>query len=147
MKTLFLDTNVFLNTLLAEKDCADCTRLLGTWKQMKDVKEVVASCLSFANIAYILRKQAGKEKVAPSINNLLNYVSRLTPNTEEEFTAAFMLRGPDYEDILQYINAWKSGCTVIITTNGKDFRKISDPDGILGGWAPEILTPGEFLSR
>lgn len=147
MDRIFLDTNVFLNTLLAEKDCAGCTRLLSRWKEMQDVEEVVTSCLSFANIAYVLRKNAGKDKVAPSIHNLLNYVSRLTPNTEEEYNVAFLLRGPDYEDILQYVNAWTAGCNIIITTNGKDFRRISDPEGILGAWKPEILSPEEYLVR
>ena len=51
---VFLDTNIFLNTLLAEKDCRDCTRILANWPKMKRVKEVVTSCLSFANIAYII---------------------------------------------------------------------------------------------
>lgn len=145
MSRIFFDTNIFLHTLLAETECVSCTRLLSKWREIPGVEEAVASCLSFANIAYILRKQAGKEKVAPSINALLNYVSRLTPNTEEEYSAAFMLRGPDYEDILQYVNAWMAGCSTIITTNGKDFRRISDPEGVLGEWSPEILSPEEYL--
>lgn len=147
MSKVFLDTNIFLTTLLAEKGCRDCTRILANWSKMNGVEEVIASCLSFANIAYILRKRAGKEKVAPSINNLLNYVSRLSPDTEEEYVAACHLKGPDFEDILQYVNACLSGCSIIVTTNGKDFHKIADPEGILGSWKPDILSPGEFLEQ
>ena len=144
---VFLDTNIFLNTLLAEKDCRDCTRILANWPKMKRVKEVVTSCLTFANIAYILRKRAGKEKVAPSINNLLNYVSSLSADKEEEYSVACLLRGPDFEDILQYVNATLSGCSILVTTNGKDFLKISDPDGSLPGKQPQILSPKEFLEK
>lgn len=144
---VFLDTNVFLNTLLAEKECADCTRLLAYWPRMEGVEEVVASCLSFADIAYILRKRSGADKVAPSLSNLMKYVSRLLPNKEEEYSLACLLRGPDFEDILQYVNAWFAGCSIIVTTNGRHFNKISDPEGLLGAWDPEILSPGEFLKR
>lgn len=41
----------------------------------------------------------------------------------------------DFEDAVQYFSALQSGCTVIITRNGKDFRKSTIP----------IMTADEYL--
>ena len=71
----FLDSNIFLNPLLAESECHDCLRVLDGWRKSGRIDEAVTSYLSMANIAYVLRKKAGKEKVAPTVQNLLNYIS------------------------------------------------------------------------
>ena len=143
---IFLDTNVFLNPLLAEKDCYDCLRVLDGWKRCGLVSEAVTSYLSMANIAYVLRKRTGKEKVAPTISNLFKYISSVTDSTGVEYEYACVLRGPDFEDILQYVNASLSGCDYIISCNKADFQKIADPDAVLGRQGPRILTPAEFIS-
>ncbi|MDP4934553.1 MAG: PIN domain nuclease, partial [Salibacteraceae bacterium] len=43
----------------------------------------------------------------------------------------------DFEDALQYFSATDSGCDIIITRNGKDFKKSLLP----------VMTAEEFLSR
>ena len=57
------------------------------------------------------------------------------------------MRGPDFEDILQYVNATISGCDILITCNKHDFQRIADPDNVLGAPGPEIITPAEFISE
>ena len=139
----FLDTNIFLNPLLAEIECHDCLRVLTGHNQF----EAVTSYLSMANIAYVLRKRAGKDKVAPTVRNLLSYISSITNGTGAEYEYACAMRGPDFEDILQFVNATISGCDIFITCNKHDFMKISDPDNVLGTPGPAIITPAEFIAR
>ena len=143
----FLDSNIFLNPLLAESECHDCLRVLDGWSKCGRVEEAVTSYLSMANIAYVLHKKAGKEKVAPTVQSLLNYISSISNGIGAEYEYACALRGPDFEDILQYVNATISGCDIIITCNKHDFQKIADPDNVLGTTGPEIITPAEFISR
>jgi predicted nucleic acid-binding protein len=42
----------------------------------------------------------------------------------------------DFEDSLQYFSALRTECDIIITRNGKDFKKSQLP----------IMTPDEFLN-
>ena len=91
----FLDSNIFLNPLLAESECHDCLRVLNGWRKSGRIDEVVTSYLSMANIAYVLRKKAGKEKVAPTVQNLLNYISCISDSTGSEYEYACALSGPD----------------------------------------------------
>ena len=142
----FFDTNVFLNVILEEKDCYACVRLLNRWKCAPDVFCAVTSCLSFANLAYVLRKHGGKDKVAPTLRKLQDYVSYLSDNHEEEYEAAYALKGPDFEDLLQMANARIGGCSAIVTCNKQDFVKITDPSGVFDGPLPSVYTPEEFLS-
>ena len=143
----FLDSNIFLNPLLAETECHDCLRVLDGWRKCGLIDEAVTSYLSMANIAFVLRKKAGKEKVAPTVQNLLNYISSISNGIGVEYEYACAMRGPDFEDILQYVNATISGCDILITCNKPDFQKITDPDNVLGASGPEIITPAEFISR
>ena len=143
----FLDTNIFLNPLLAESECHDCLRVLDGWRKCGRIDEAVTSYLSMANIAFVLRKRTGKEIVAPTIQNLLNYVSSISNSIGAEYEYACAMRGPDFEDILQYVNATVSGCDMLITCNKHDFQRIADPDNVLGAPGPEIITPAEFISE
>lgn len=143
----FLDSNVFLNPLLAGSECHDCLRVLDGWRKCGRIDEAVTSYLSMANIAFVLRKRTGKEKVAPTIQNLLNYVSSISNSIGAEYEYACAMRGPDFEDILQYVNATISGCDILITCNKHDFQRIADPDNVLGAPGPEIITPAEFISE
>jgi predicted nucleic acid-binding protein len=143
----FLDSNIFLNPLLAESECHDCLRVLDGWRNCGQIDEVVTSYLSMANIAYILRKRTGKEKVAPTVRSLLNYVSSISNSIGAEYEYACAMRGPDFEDILQFVNATISGCDILITCNKHGFQKIADPDNVLGTHGPEIITPAEFITR
>lgn len=143
----FLDSNVFLNPLLAKSECHDCLRVLDGWRKCGRIDEAVTSYLSMASIAFVLRKRTGKEKVAPTIQNLLNYVSSISNSIGAEYEYACAMRGPDFEDILQYVNATISGCDILITCNKHDFQRISDPDNVLGAPGPEIITPAEFIAE
>ncbi len=143
----FLDSTVFLTPLLAESECHDCLRVLDGWRKCGRIDEAVTSYLSMANIAFVLRKRTGKEKVAPTIQNLLNYVSSISNSIGAEYEYACAMRGPDFEDILQYVNATISGCDILITCNKHDFQRIADPDNVLGAPGPEIITPAEFISE
>ena len=49
----FLDSNVFLNPLLAESECHDCLRVLDGWRKCGRIDEAVTSYLSMANIAFV----------------------------------------------------------------------------------------------
>ena len=144
---VFLDTNIFLNVLLAESDCHDCLRIINGWKKSGGIDEAVTSYLSLANIAYVLRKRIGKDKVAPTIQSIMEYITDVTNSQGAEYHFACALRGPDFEDILQYTNARFNNCDIFITCNKPDFQRIADPDKVLGSTGLTILNPAEFIEE
>lgn len=142
----FLDTNVFLNIILDETHCLDCTRLLNYLKHT-DMVCAVTSHLAMADTAYVVAKNVGKNRIVPILDSLREFVDCVLPVGQDEIAKADMFVGPDFEDILQFVNALSNGCNVIVTCNPKDFRKIKPKeDGFLAHF-PEIYTPEEFLSK
>jgi len=147
---LFLDTNIFLNIILDEVDCANCTKLLDIWNKESSsyAERTGASFLSFADIAYVLRKKFGAQQVKRYLHIFYRHLAEILPNDEENLLFALESKGPDFEDVLQYICAIRNGYDVFVTCNKKHFEKIQVPESLADATTllPDILSPGEVLT-
>lgn len=120
-KRLFLDTNVILD-LLGERDpFYDPIAKLATLAD-KEVLTLVVSPISFATLNYVLSKfesaQIAREKLRKF--KIICEICKLDEHIiEKGLNSSFT----DFEDALQYFSAVDAGCEIIITRNGKDFKK------------------------
>lgn len=95
---------------------------------------MVVSPISFATVNYFLTKfenaDIAKEKLRKF--KIISEVCSLDEQTIEKGLNASI---KDFEDALQYFSATESNCKIIITRNGKDFKKSLLP----------VMTADEFL--
>ena len=122
MKRVFLDTNIMLD-LAMHREHFDSA--LAIAKGAYDGRfEMCASTLSFANIAYILRKEP-QDKVCRVLDMFAEDISML-PLMPEHVMNAIAKPARDFEDMLQYQCAKAAGCDVLVTNNKRDFQQFCD---------------------
>ncbi|MEE3447428.1 MAG: PIN domain-containing protein [Bacteroidales bacterium] len=118
MKKIFLDTNILLDSIQQreKKDYAEMILQFGKEGKIQNF----ASFLSFANIAYIIRKNPPE-----TINSALKTLSAIVnvlPMDNALLQKALTQPSKDFEDMLQYQCALTAGCDVIVTNNTKHFQ-------------------------
>jgi len=131
---LFLDTNVMLD-FLGERDPFYISAAKIATLADKRKLIIVVSALSYATLSYFLTKYYGLEKTKDKLRKF-KVISEIC-----ELDALIIEKGlnsdfPDFEDSLQYYSALRTECDIIITRNGKDFKKSQIP----------VMTPDEFLT-
>ena len=114
---VFLDTNVLIDFLTGRpgKDEAAIILSGGEYGNFK----LCASILTFANIAYILRKLP-KEEMINSLRELSKIIKVLKMD-ERQLKASLDNPFADLEDTLQYQCANAAGADLIVTNNIKHF--------------------------
>ena len=131
---LFLDTNVMLD-ILGERDPFYISAAkIATLSDKRKLK-IVVSALSYATTSYFLTKYYGLEKTKDKLRKF-KVISEIC-----ELDALIIEKGlnsefSDFEDSLQYYSALRTESDIIITRNGKDFKKSQLP----------VMTPDEFLN-
>lgn len=95
---------------------------------------MVVSPISFATVNYFLSKYESPEAAKEQLRKfkILCEVSSINEQTIEKGLNSSIR---DFEDALQYFSATESDCELIITRNGKDFKKSLLP----------VMTANEFL--
>ena len=131
---LFLDTNVMLDFLGERDPFYMSAAKIATLADKRKLK-IVVSAISYTTISYFLTKYDGLEKMKTKLRKF-KVISEIC-----ELDALIIEKGlnsdfPDFEDSLQYYSALRTECDIIITRNGKDFKKSQIP----------VMTPDEFLS-
>lgn len=121
MNTLFLDTNVIIDYIARRDKCEFMDSLIQQALTRGD--EMCTSLLSFANMAYILRKHPHEERV--EIFRRLRRFIGIIPADSQQFDKALERKVTDFEDYLQYQAAIAKGCSHIITNNTKHFKEFS----------------------
>lgn len=121
MNILFLDTNVILDYIVRRENCEYMDSLIQQSINHGDV--MCTSLLSFANMAYILRKHPHEERV--QVFRRLRRFIGIIPADEKQFDNALDRNVMDFEDYLQYQAAFANNCTHIITNNAKHFKEFS----------------------
>ena len=96
---------------------------------------VIASALSYATTSYFLTKYEGLEKTKDKLRKF-KVISEICELDELIIEKGLNSDFSDYEDSLQYFSALRTECDIIITRNGKDFKKSQIP----------VMTPDEFLN-
>lgn len=95
---------------------------------------MVASPISFATVNYFLAKFEGA-KIAREKLRKFKIICEICLLDEQIIEKGLNSSIKDFEDALQYFSATESDCELIITRNGKDFKKSLLP----------VMTADEFL--
>lgn len=132
-KRIFVDTNVMLDFLGERDPFYGAIAKIGTLAE-KGALTLVVSPISFATVNYFLSKFENSTIAREKLRKfkILCEISSLNEQTVEKgLNSSFK----DFEDALQYFSATESNCDLLITRNGRDFKKSLLP----------IMTPDEFL--
>lgn len=122
MKKVFLDTNIILDAILDNREHLEEARLI--LQEGKDCHiQLFASFLTFANIAYIMRKHP-KDEIYRTLRFYSNSMEVL-PMDNIQLQSALIDEVDDFEDMLQYQCAVAAGCDCIVTNNINDFEEFS----------------------
>lgn len=134
MIRLFLDTNAILDLLAERIPFYDSIAKLATLADQKRLI-LVASPISFTTVNFVLNKFESSEVVLSKLRKL-KILCEVCVVNEEVIEKSLNSDFKDFEDAVQYFSAIQSGCTVIITRNGKDFKTSTIP----------IMTAYEYLN-
>ncbi|MFT4522862.1 MAG: putative nucleic acid-binding protein [Bacteroidia bacterium] len=130
---IFLDTNVMLDFLGERKPFYDSIAKIATLGE-KDKLTLVVSPLSFATVNYLLSKFEDSKIVQEKLRKF-KIICKICSLDEHTIEKGLNSSFKDFEDALQYFSAAESDCKIIITRNGKDFKKSLLP----------VMSPDEFL--
>jgi len=131
---LFWDTNVMLDFLGERDPFYISAAKIATLADKRKVT-IIASALSYATISYLLAKYEGLEKTKNKLRKF-KVISEICELDELIIEKGLNSDFSDFEDSLQYYSALRTECDIIITRNGKDFKKSQIP----------VMTPDEFLN-
>lgn len=131
---LFLDTNVMLD-FLGERDPFYISSAKIATLADKRSLTIIVSALSYATVSYFLTKYEGLERTKDKLRKF-KVISEICELDELIIEKGLNSKFSDFEDSLQYFSALRSECDIIITRNGKDFKKSQIP----------VMTPDEFLN-
>ena len=124
-KRLFIDTNIMLDFLGERKPFYEPIAKIATLAEKKKLTMVV-SPISFATVNYFLVKFEN-QKIAREKLRKFKIISEICSLDERTIEKGLNSSIKDFEDALQYFSASESECEIIITRNGKDFKKSSIP--------------------
>ena len=131
---LFWDTNVMFDFLGERDPFYISAAKIATLADKREIT-VIASALSYATISYLLAKYEGLEKTKDKLRKF-KVISEICELDELIIEKGLNSDFSDFEDSLQYYSALRTECDIIITRNGKDFKKSQIP----------VMTPDEFLN-
>jgi len=133
MKKIFIDTDIFLDTILDRKPHAEFSNELLSLCEQNEIT-AFTSCLVIANIYYIINKIANYQKAVQAIGKIRSLVSVL-PFSDKEIGESLNAEFRDFEDGVQYFIAVNHKIDCLVTRNTKDYQKANI----------SVLTPKEFL--
>ncbi len=129
-----VDTNVFLDVLLARKGLVEESQQVLDWFESRPGNGWIA-WHTLSNLYYVGWKTAGREKALAAIDEILG-AFEVCPVSSTEARRARNLGMADFEDALQASAAVAARAEYIVTRNTRDFRK-----------SPvKSLTPRAFLA-
>ena len=118
---ILIDINIFLDVILSRKPHYESSAKVWSLVSEKKISGCI-SAISINNLHYILLKQKERKSVGELIDQLLDEFE-IVPLSKSLLREARKVDKNDFEDIIQYISAKRSGCDYIITRNIKDFPK------------------------
>ncbi len=121
MKRIFLDTNIIIDLLAEREPFYESAAKLATLADQKKIV-LISSTLSFANVNYVLSKFDSSDLAMQKLRKF-RILCEVASVNQEILDKALNSNFSDFEDALQYFSALQSKCEIIITRNGKDFKK------------------------
>lgn len=132
---LLIDTNIVLDVLMNRQPHYEYSRLI--WKMcLRKQADGYISALTFANIAYVMRKELTPER-RKYLLGALSSLFRFEELSYEDLREAANMKWRDFEDAVQSATASRIHADYIITRNTKDFQDSPIP----------ALTPEEYLAN
>lgn len=132
-KRIFIDTNVMFDFLGERNPFYESIAKIATLAE-KEKLTLIVSPISFATVNYFLSKFENS-KIAREKLRKFKIISNICSLDEQTIEKGLNSSFSDFEDALQYFSATESECDLILTRNGKDFKKSLLP----------IMTPDEFI--
>lgn len=120
-QTVFVDTDIVLDLLARREPFYAAAARLFSLAETGDLGLSVSS-LTFANLFYLLRKQVSARHAQEVLRDFKQLVTVLPVDdvvVEQALNAGFT----DFEDAIQYFSALSAGCTVLLTRNGRHYKK------------------------
>ena len=135
MEKLFIDTNIMLDFLGEREPFYESIAKIATLAE-KEKLTMVVSPISFATVNYFISKFENS-KIAREKLRKFKVLCSVCSLDEQTIEKGLNSSIEDFEDAIQYFSATDSGCDIIITRNGKNFKQSLLP----------VMTAEEFLSR
>jgi len=132
-KRVFIDTNIMLDFLGERHPYYEPIAKIATLAE-KEKLTLVVSPISFATVNCFLAKFES-QTIAREKLRKFKILSEICSLNEQTIEKGLNSSIKDFEDALQYFSATEADCNLIITRNGKDFRKSLLP----------VMTAKEFL--
>ena len=131
---VFLDTNILLETVFNRQYKFACDQIL-LHGQKGDI-DLFASYLTFANMAYIMRRNKVPREQIYQVERTMESQMTVLPMDGGQLRTALRHEVKDFEDMLQYQSAIAGKCDCIVTINTDDFMEFSSlpvytPDNLL----------------
>ena len=120
---VFLDTNILLETVFNRQYKFACDQIL-LHGQKGDI-DLFASYLTFANMAYIMRRNKVAREQIYMVERMMESQMRVLPMDGGQLRRALRHEVKDFEDMLQYQSAIAGKCDCIVTINTDDFMEFS----------------------
>lgn len=132
---LLIDANILIDVLSKREPYFHHSSLIWKLCETQNVNGFV-SALSFANIAYIMRKELKPETIEKTFQ-MMKLIFQFTDLSMGDISRAIEMKWKDFEDSVQCATAERISADYIITRNARDF-KLSQ---IIA------LTPTEYLEK
>lgn len=134
MKTVFVDSDIILDLLLAREQKVYSLALFQLCFEQHC--NLVTTPIVIANVHYIAAKQLKTKTIIENLKKLKKII-RLIHVSDYSFVKALDSDFADFEDALQYFAAVEARVNYIVTRNKKDYKKSKIP----------VLTAEEFIKR
>ena len=135
METLFLDTNAVIDLLGEREVFYDSIAKIVSLADKGKIKLTV-SALTYSTVFHVLSRFESKEIVKEKIRKFKT-IAKTADLTDKIIDKGLSSKFGDFEDALQYFCALKTGSSIIITRNEKDFKSSEIP----------VFSPDEYLSK
>lgn len=132
---LLIDTNIILDVLMNRKEFVKDSSIIWKLCETNQMKGYI-SCLTFANMMYIMRKQLTPDKIEEVLQKL-RLIFETVDFSCSVLEKAVEMKWNDFEDAIQSATAEQIHADYIITRNVRDFAKSK----------VIAFTPTELLAR
>lgn len=134
-RSVFLDTNIFLDQLQQRAGMESAERILALGRQGQI--RICLSALTVVNVAYIMRKTESLDKIKKVFSDWMDAFVIL-PDSDMDIYGSIRSDNPDFEDAMQLACADAARVDAIVTGNKKHFAPYTDIP---------VFTPDEFLAK
>ena len=118
---IFIDTDIFLDTILKRKPHYEFSNKLIACCEQSEIDGFTSS-LVIANIYYIVNKLTCHKEALQSISKIRSII-KVLPFTDKEIGESINGGFKDFEDGVQYFISVNNKISYLITRNIKDFKK------------------------